>query len=135
MQDIVSGITPKPLEQSGTSRQAQDKPGRKAPQASAQGSTEVTPPKRTDRKPQAKIETKEPVSLDELAAMLRKVNLTFDLFEIAAEYSVVDNGHRVTIVVHNTRTGEVLRRIPPVEFVANFNDIRHGLGMQLNASV
>lgn len=134
MQDNISGIAPKQAEQPSPAHHAQDLPGRPAP-SPAQGSDRVTPAERTESKPAAKSKAKEPVSLEELAAMLRKVNLTFDLFEIAAEYSVVDNGHRVSIIVHNTRTGEVLRRIPPEEFVANFYDIKQGLGMLINASV
>ena len=67
--------------------------------------------------------------------MLRKVNMTFDLFEIAAEYTVEEDPHRIVVVIHNTRTGEVIRRIPPDEFIANYNDIKNGLGTLINASV
>jgi uncharacterized FlaG/YvyC family protein len=88
---------------------------------------------RDESKPEAKV--KPSVSLEELAEMLRKVNLTFDLFEIAAEYTVQQEPHRILVVIRNTRTGEVIRRVPPEELVANYNDIRNGLGTLINASV
>jgi uncharacterized FlaG/YvyC family protein len=55
------------------------------------------------------------MSLDELAEMLRKVNLTFDLFEIQAIFSIDQKTGDVTVEVINQRTGEVIRKIPPYD--------------------
>lgn len=84
---------------------------------------------------QAQAPEKKPLSLEELQEMLRKINLTSDLFEIAAEYTIDEEANRVKVVVRNTRTGEVIRRIPPEAFVAEFYDLKRGLGLRINASV
>ncbi|HDS31040.1 MAG TPA: flagellar protein FlaG [Firmicutes bacterium] len=55
------------------------------------------------------------MSLDELAEMLRRINLTFDLFEIQAKFSVDQTTGRVSVEVINQRTGEVIRKIPPYD--------------------
>jgi uncharacterized FlaG/YvyC family protein len=55
------------------------------------------------------------MSFDELAEMFRKVNLTLDLFEIQARFSVNEESGDISVVVLNQRTGEVIRRIPPFE--------------------
>lgn len=53
----------------------------------------------------------EPRSLQELAEALRRVNLTFDLFEVKADISVEGDG-QVVVRIMNHRTGEVIRQIP-----------------------
>ena len=132
MQDYVSGVAPKPAEQpANTSRTPNT--SQTAPNAPAAGVVRVNAPKRDESKP--KVKEKQSVSVEEFAEMLRKVNMTFDLFEIAAEYTVQEDPHRIVVVIHNTRTGEVIRRIPPDEFIANYNDIKSGLGTLINASV
>lgn len=83
---------------------------------------------------QAKALEKTPPSLEELQEMLRKINLTFDLFEIAAEYTIDEEANRIKVVVRNIRTGKVIRRIPPEAFVAEFYDLKRGLGLRINAS-
>jgi uncharacterized FlaG/YvyC family protein len=55
------------------------------------------------------------MSLSELAEMLRKVNLTFDLFEIQAFITVDHESGEMTVEVINQRTGEVIRKIPPYD--------------------
>jgi uncharacterized FlaG/YvyC family protein len=72
------------------------------------------------------------VSTKELAATLHKINLTFDLFEIAAEFSMAKEGHRVQVTLRNTHTGEVIRQIPPDEFLDNFSSFKNGVGMLFN---
>jgi len=47
--------------------------------------------------------------------MLRRMNLTYDLFEIQANYRYDKELGMVRVVVKNTVTGEVIRRIPPYE--------------------
>lgn|GEM_PF-4714864 len=47
--------------------------------------------------------------------MLRRMNLTYDLFEIQANYRYDKELGMVRVVVRNTVTGEVIRRIPPYE--------------------
>jgi len=133
MQDRITGIAPT-AEQPGSTHHAPSATPKTKAEEPAKGSVKVAPVAKPKAPEKAKVQVKEPISLDELAEMLRKVNLTFDLFEIAAQYSVEDNGHRVRIVVHNTRTGEVIRRIPPSEFVANYHDIKAGLGTSINES-
>jgi uncharacterized FlaG/YvyC family protein len=133
MQDYVSGVAPKPVEQ-GTSTPIPPEPQRReAPEAPASGTRRVSAVQRDESKSKARAQHN--VSTEELAEMLRKVNLTFDLFEIAAEYTVEEEPHRITVVIRNTRTGEVIRRIPPADFIENFNDIKAGLGTLINASV
>lgn len=73
-----------------------------------------------------------PISTEELAEMLRRVNLTFDLFEIAAKYAVDKDGGQIRVTLFNTRTGEIIRRIPPGEFQAGGGSLREGLGLQFN---
>ena len=132
MQDYISGIAPPVREQP----RAVPEPSRHEPPPAPAPviHTEESPPAgqvssgSTER-------VQDQVSRDELAEMLRKVNLTFDLFEIAAEYSIEEDGKRISITVRNTRTGEILRRIPPGEFLDNLRDIRQGLGMHINASI
>jgi uncharacterized FlaG/YvyC family protein len=55
------------------------------------------------------------MTLEELAEMLRKVNLTFDLFEIQAKFTVDRSTGDITVEIINQRTGEVIRRIPPYD--------------------
>jgi uncharacterized FlaG/YvyC family protein len=47
--------------------------------------------------------------------VLHKVNLTFDLFEIQANYTVNSNTGDVIVQIVNQRTGELIRRIPPYD--------------------
>jgi len=56
-----------------------------------------------------------PKTLEELAELLRKVNLTFDLFEIQTRYQVNLETGEVTLQIVNQRTGEVIRKIPPYD--------------------
>ncbi len=58
---------------------------------------------------------REQMSLAELAEVLHKVNLTFDLFEIRANYTVNSNTGEVVVQIINQRTGELIRRIPPYD--------------------
>jgi uncharacterized FlaG/YvyC family protein len=53
------------------------------------------------------------MSLEEFAEMLRKVNLTFDMFEIQARFIIDRESGDISIEVINQRTGEVIRKIPP----------------------
>ena len=73
------------------------------------------------------VQRREPLSLGELAQALRKVNLTFDLFEIQAKISVADDGD-VAIHVINQRTGETIRRIPPNEINQFLNNSARDVG-------
>ena len=56
-----------------------------------------------------------PRTLDELAELLRKVNLTFVLFEIQTRYQVNLETGEVSLQIVNQRTGEVIRKIPPYD--------------------
>lgn len=72
------------------------------------------------------------VSLDELSEMLQCLNLTFDLFEIQASFSLSEEGNEVRVVLRNTRTGEVIRRIPPGELLQNFSSFKDSIGLLYN---
>jgi uncharacterized FlaG/YvyC family protein len=64
------------------------------------------------------------MSIEELAAQLRKVNLTFDMFEIQAKFSVNPKTGEISVEVINQRTGEVIRKVPPYDvpdFIDSFN--------------
>ena len=134
MQDSISGITPRSRGQSSTTHHSPEAVNRRPAPEAAEGSVKVNAVAKAQESEKAKVQTEEPVSKDELAEMLRKFNLTFDLFEIEAQYSVEENGHRIKVVIQNTRTGEIIRKIPPYEFVTNYEDIRAGLGTLINQS-
>jgi uncharacterized FlaG/YvyC family protein len=82
--------------------------------------------------PQLTGKPKPPVSKEELAEMLHRINLTFDLFEVAAKYSIEEDGNQIHVTLINTRTGEVIRRIPPGDFQSSFDSFREGLGLLFN---
>jgi uncharacterized FlaG/YvyC family protein len=75
----------------------------------------------------------ERMSIEELAAMLRKVNLTFDLFEIQASFSVDAATGDVTVKVINQRTGEVIRQIPPYKIPDIIRNLDQNLDKDLIA--
>lgn len=131
MQDYVSGVAPKPAEPPAGTSHTPDVERANA-SSPATGTTRVTAAERDESKPKAQL--MQPLSLEELEEMLRKVNMTFDLFEIAAEYTVEEDPHRIIVTIRNTHTGKVIRRIPPDDFVANYNDIKRGLGTLVNES-
>ena len=62
-----------------------------------------------------RIQPRRQMSLEELAEMLRKVNLTFDLFEIQASITIDQKTGDILVEVINQRTGEVIRKIPPYD--------------------
>ncbi|HYE77914.1 MAG TPA: flagellar protein FlaG [bacterium] len=68
-----------------------------------------------------------PRSLEELAEALRRVNLTFDLFEIQAHIEFRDGQFRVLIT--NSRTGEVIRQIPAYEAPELAEALQMGVGV------
>ena len=79
--------------------------------------TGAAPPVSSDQVRQAtSAEAREPLSKEELEEMLRRMNLTLDVFEIEARYSISEEDHLVKVTLINTRTGEVIRHIPPDEF-------------------
>jgi uncharacterized FlaG/YvyC family protein len=75
---------------------------------------------------------REQISLDELAENLRRMNMTFDLFEIQAKFSIDKETHEIKIVVRNTKTGEVIRRIPPTDFNVLYDQFINGMGTTFN---
>lgn len=77
----------------------------------------------------------ERLSLTEIAKILSRVNLTFDLFEIQAKFSVDESRGGIQIEIINNKTGEVIRRIPPYEAVALFSDMGKVAGLLLDQSV
>lgn len=71
-------------------------------------------------------------SSEKIAETLHQLNLTFDMFEIQAQFSVSDDNREIRVVLRNTRTGEVVRRIPPDEFILNFASFKDGIGLLYN---
>ncbi len=61
--------------------------------------------------------------------------MTFDLFEIQAKFIIDEENHDIKIIVRNTKTGEVIRMIPPSEFNALFDRFIDGLGTSFNSLV
>lgn len=87
-------------------------------------------PESADQKPA--VQAREPLTKEELAEMLRRLNLTLDIFEIEAKFTVSEDDRQIKVVLFNTRTGEVIRRIPPDEFKANYSALIDGIGMLFN---
>ena len=81
----------------------------------------VTPPKR--------------LSLAEITKLLSKVNLHTDLFEISANYSIDEASGGIQVEVKNTKTGEVIRRIPPYDAVLLLLDREKAAGLLLDQKV
>lgn len=131
MNNYVTGVSP-PGQDSGPThpKQAAEPSVREAPDRPARETPRIAPTGRTDDTQKAQVE--KPISLDELAENLRRINLTFDLFEIEAKFSINEEDKMVRVELRNTRTGEVVRRIPPWEFKANFATFKDGVGLLLN---
>jgi len=68
-----------------------------------------------------------PMTGSELAEVLRRVNLTSDLFEVQAKFMINPSGE-VSIQITNQRTGEVIRKIPPYEVQKIAQAISNGAG-------
>jgi len=64
---------------------------------------------------ESNVEQTKRMSLEELAEALKKVNVTFDLFEIQARFIIDSTSGDISIQIINQRTGEVIRKIPPYE--------------------
>lgn len=111
----------KPVKQAG--------PGKPQPDAKS-----VNPPQQAEKpeKPKPKVQQPRQMSLEELAENLRKLNMTFDLFEIQAKYYIDEDDHDIKVIVRNTKTGEIIRKIPPTEFSAQFETFRNNLGSAFN---
>ena len=107
----------------------QAEPGKPQPDANS-----VNPPQQAEKpeKPKPKVQQPRQMSLEELAENLRKLNMTFDLFEIQAKYYIDEDGRDIKVIVRNTKTGEIIRKIPPTEFTAQFETFRNNLGSAFN---
>jgi uncharacterized FlaG/YvyC family protein len=82
-------------------------------------STGQTPVKRN-------VEQFKRMTIEELVEMLRKVNLTFDTFEIQAKFTIDRTNGEISIEVINQRTGEVIRKIPPYDVPEMANLLLNG---------
>lgn len=95
-----------------------------APTPPAQQSTS-SPPEVPHPAPQVTLPVKErtpskppprkELSPAEYLAMLRRMNLTYNLFEIRANYHYDKELGMVRVEIRNTVTGELIRRIPPYD--------------------
>jgi uncharacterized FlaG/YvyC family protein len=66
------------------------------------------------------------MTLQELAEHLRKINLTFDLFEVQARFTTNRETGEISVEVINQRTGEVIRKIPPYDLPEFHNALLRG---------
>lgn len=82
-----------------------------------------------------KPERREPITTEELAENLRRMNMTFDLFEIQAKFIIDEEDNDIKIIVRNTKTGDIIRVIPPSEFNALYDRFTNGLGTTFNSLV
>jgi len=78
------------------------------------------------RASESKQEPSKRMSLEELAEVLRKVNLTFDLFEIQATFTIDQKTGDVSVKIINQRTGEVIRKIPPYDVAKVAEALKNG---------
>jgi flagellar protein FlaG len=72
------------------------------------------------------------MSFAEISSMLSKVNIYLDQFEIQARYSMNTDTGTIQIQVVNSKTGEVIRRIPPYEAAKLFQDVENIAGLLLD---
>jgi uncharacterized FlaG/YvyC family protein len=131
MSDLVTGVGAARNEAAQSASSLPAKGAERKPTAEQEGAVTSPTANLHAEAEHAQHESK-PITNDELAQMLRRINLTFDLFEIQARFNVSDSDHHVRVTLINTRTGEVIRRIPPYEFKANFDSFRDGLGLLIN---
>jgi flagellar protein FlaG len=96
------------------------------------GGMEATAPKPSTKE---MVAPPERLSLTEIAKILSRVNLRFDLFEIQANFSIDEARGGIQIEVVNNKTGEVIRRIPPYEAVALFSEMGKVAGLLLDQRV
>lgn len=75
---------------------------------------------------ETKVEPTPRMTLEELAEALRKVNLTFDLFEIQARFIIDQKTGEISVQVINQRTGEVIRKIPPYDVPQIVESLKNG---------
>ncbi len=92
----------------------------------------ATTPKISKRE---KVEAPERMSLQEMAKLLSRVNLTFDLFEIQARFSVDEARGEIQIEVLNSKTGEVIRKIPPYEAIGLFSEMGKTAGLLFDQEI
>ena len=130
MEDQITGVSPTRAEHRVSTTPPLDVPENSSIVPDRPDVRKVEAPTRIESEPRVK----EPLSKEELAQTLHKVNLTFDLFEIEAKFEIDESDKRVVITLRNTRTGKVIRQIPPEEFMSNFRGFRNGLGLLFNGS-
>jgi len=128
MTELLSGITPANTDQRVSNTAPSENPVSTVAGQGTNAADRVVAPEQVVKQPLVR----DPISMDDLADTLSRVNLTFDLFEIEAEYKIDTDENRVIITLHNNRTGKLIRRIPPDEFKENFANFREGLGMLFN---
>ena len=75
------------------------------------------------------------LSLSEIANLLNKVNLHFDLFEIQAKFTIDKASGGILIEVRNNQTGEVIRRIPPYDAIRFLSEAEKTAGLLLDQMV
>ena len=68
-------------------------------------------------------------SREEIETTARRSRLTLDLFEIKGEIEVDEKSNRIKVTVRNTRTGQILQRIPVFELRGVYAAFRDNLGL------
>lgn len=73
------------------------------------------------------------LSLEQLEELLRKINLSFDLFEIQRIFVVDPSGNEEPKVeIRNTVTGELIRVIPTNELTDIYREFKMSVGSIIN---
>jgi len=132
MNDSISGVVPRKGEIPATTQSppSADRPHEEQQTQLRPAAIRGTPQTQEVAKQKAPVEKE--ITLEELAEQLRKINLTFDLFEIEAKFSISEEDNIIRVELRNTRTGKLIRKIPPYEFNANYDSFKSGVGLLFN---
>ena len=73
------------------------------------------------------------LSKSELAELLRRINMSFDIFEIQSRFIIDPNGlDELKIEIRNTVTGELIRKIPMTELSDLYQEFKNSVGSIIN---
>lgn len=83
------------------------------------------------RRVQSTLEATEKRQSDDLEEAVAKMNEVVRIFDRALQFEVV-KPHRIVIRVVDTRTGEVIRQMPPEKLLEAFYRMEEALGLLLD---
>ncbi|MFZ5814020.1 MAG: flagellar protein FlaG [Bacillota bacterium] len=67
--------------------------------------------------------------------VIGKMNDLAHIFSKALKFEVADDGHRIIVKVVDTRSGEIIREIPPEKLVEAFESMEDYLGVLFDRKV